>query len=37
VPLRVWLKNENIPVLAIARSFGDEIAPRVRVTAEPGK
>lgn len=36
-PLRVWLKNEDIPGLAMTRSFGDEVASRVGVTAEPGK
>lgn len=25
-PSRVWLKNENVPGLAMARSFGDYIA-----------
>ena len=36
-PLRVWLKDEDIPGLAMTRSFGDEVASRVGVTAEPGK
>jgi serine/threonine protein phosphatase PrpC len=36
-PLRVWLKTEDIPGLAMTRSFGDEVASRVGVTAEPGK
>ena len=36
-PLRVWLKSEDIPGLAMTRSFGDEVASRVGVTAEPGK
>lgn len=36
-PLRVWLKNEDIPGLAMSRSFGDEVASRVGVIAEPGK
>jgi serine/threonine protein phosphatase PrpC len=36
-PLRVWLKNEDIPGLAMTRSFGDEVASRVGVTCEPGK
>jgi hypothetical protein len=31
------LKNEDIPGLAMTRSFGDEVASRVGVTAEPGK
>eukprot|EP00347_Sterkiella_histriomuscorum_P021245 403334691 len=34
-PLRVWLKNEDIPGLAMTRSFGDEVAGRVGVIAEP--
>mmetsp|Transcript_5720 Transcript_5720/g.9811 ORF Transcript_5720/g.9811 Transcript_5720/m.9811 type:complete len:361 (-) Transcript_5720:55-1137(-) len=34
-PLRVWLKNEDIPGLAMTRSFGDEVASKVGVTAEP--
>jgi serine/threonine protein phosphatase PrpC len=36
-PLRVWLKDQEIPGLAMTRSFGDEVASRVGVTAEPGK
>lgn len=36
-PLRVWLKHEDIPGLAMSRSFGDEVAGRVGVIAEPGK
>lgn len=36
-PLRVWLKNEDIPGLAMTRSFGDKVAASVGVTAEPGK
>lgn len=36
-PLRVWLKHEDIPGLAMTRSFGDEVASRVGVTCEPGK
>ena len=36
-PLRVWLKSDDIPGLAMTRSFGDEVASRVGVTAEPGK
>ena len=34
-PLRVWLKNEDIPGLAMTRSFGDAVAARVGVTAVP--
>jgi len=36
-PLRVWLATEDIPGLAMTRSFGDEVAGRVGVTCEPGK
>ena len=34
-PLRVWLKNEEIPGLAMTRSFGDKIAHSVGVSAVP--
>ena len=34
-PMRVWLKNEDIPGLAMSRSFGDAIACRVGVNAVP--
>jgi len=34
-PLRVWLEKEDIPGLAMTRSFGDEVAARVGVVAEP--
>lgn len=34
-PARVWLKNENIPGLAMSRSFGDYIASTVGVISEP--
>jgi hypothetical protein len=34
--LRVWLKNEDIPGLAMTRAFGDEVASRVGVIADPG-
>ena len=33
----MWLKHEDIPGLAMSRSFGDEVAARVGVIAEPGK
>ena len=36
-PARVWLKHENIPGLAMARSIGDRIAAQVGVIAEPGE
>ena len=34
-PQRVWLKKENVPGLAMSRSFGDTAAHSVGVTAEP--
>ena len=34
-PKRVWLKNEDIPGLAMTRSFGDGTAARVGVNAVP--
>ena len=34
-PLRVWLLHENIPGLAMTRSFGDMMAARVGVSAIP--
>ncbi len=34
-PERVWLKEEDIPGLAMSRSFGDEIAHTVGVITEP--
>ena len=33
--MRVWLKNEDIPGLAMSRSFGDGMAARVGVNAIP--
>ena len=36
-PLRVWLKNEDIPGLAMTRAFGDGVARKVGVNSEPGK
>lgn len=35
-PHRVWLKDEEIPGLAMSRSFGDRVAASVGVIAEPG-
>jgi hypothetical protein len=35
-PPRVWLKNEEIPGLAMSRSFGDQVAASVGILAEPG-
>jgi len=34
-PKRVWLKNEDVPGLAMSRSFGDGVAHSVGVIAEP--
>ena len=34
-PERVWLKHEDIPGLAMSRSFGDQVACRVGVNAVP--
>ena len=34
-PARVWLKNDNIPGLAMSRSIGDAVAQSVGVSAEP--
>ena len=33
--MRVWLKTENLPGLAMSRSFGDSTAARVGVNAVP--
>jgi serine/threonine protein phosphatase PrpC len=33
--MRVWLKNENLPGLAMSRSFGDSTACKVGVNAIP--
>ena len=34
-PPRVWLKYEDVPGLAMSRSYGDEIAPSVGTISEP--
>jgi serine/threonine protein phosphatase PrpC len=34
-PLRVWLKVEDVPGLAMTRSFGDSVAHSVGCNAEP--
>jgi len=34
-PLRVWLKSEDVPGLAMSRSFGDSVAHSVGCTAIP--
>ena len=36
-PMRVWLKEDDIPGLAMSRSFGDRVAASVGVLAEPGR
>jgi len=36
-PSRVWLKEDDVPGLAMSRSFGDRVAASVGVIAEPGK
>jgi serine/threonine protein phosphatase PrpC len=34
-PPRVWIKQQDIPGLAMTRSFGDEVASTVGITAMP--
>jgi hypothetical protein len=34
--MRVWIKDDSIPGLAMSRSFGDKIASMVGVVALPG-
>ena len=34
-PERVWLKDEDVPGLAMSRSFGDDIAHTIGVICEP--
>jgi len=34
-PYRVWLKDQNIPGLAMSRSFGDQIGASVGIISEP--
>ena len=34
-PLRVWLKTEDVPGLAMTRSYGDSVAHSVGCNAEP--
>jgi hypothetical protein len=36
-PARVWIKDEDIPGLAMSRSFGDKVASLVGVISKPGK
>lgn len=35
-PARVWLKEDDIPGLAMSRSFGDQVAASVGCISEPG-
>jgi hypothetical protein len=35
-PFRVWLRDQEIPGLAMARSFGDVVASQVGVICDPG-
>ena len=34
-PLRIWMKDEETPGLAVSRSFGDELAHKIGVINEP--
>ena len=34
-PLRIWMKDEDSPGLAVSRSFGDELAHKIGVISEP--
>ena len=34
-PLRVWLKYDDVPGLAMTRSMGDSVAAKAGVIAEP--
>ena len=34
-PERVWLKGEDLPGLAMSRSFGDDVAHMIGVTSKP--
>lgn len=34
-PFRVWIKERNVPGLAMTRSFGDYVASTVGVISEP--
>ena len=34
-PQRVWVKNTDVPGLAMSRSFGDEVAHQIGVVCEP--
>lgn len=34
-PFRIWIKEKNVPGLAMTRSFGDYVASTVGVISEP--
>ena len=34
-PLRIWVKDKDIPGLAVSRTFGDELAHKIGVINEP--
>jgi hypothetical protein len=34
-PFRIWVKEKNVPGLAMTRSFGDYVASTVGVISEP--
>lgn len=36
-PSRVWLKDADVPGLAMSRSFGDKVAASCGVISEPGR
>lgn len=36
-PERIWLKTQDIPGLAMSRSFGDRVAASVGCISTPGK
>lgn len=35
-PLRVWMKDKDVPGLAMTRSFGDEVGRAAGVISDPG-
>ncbi len=37
MPLKVWLKGEEKPGLAMTRAIGDQMAATVGVSCDPGK
>ena len=34
-PQRIWVKDANLPGLAMSRSFGDEVAHQIGVSTDP--